>query len=150
MGELWTERLSRSLLVCAAHSSTRPSQDLRLGLESRDNVPGGDQKEGNPSLVRTRPWEGKGSHDSGPRYPRPRLLSLSLHPQDFLQGDCSKAKQKLNWKPRVAFDVSILFTVESVGLLAPGPVRASPEERGWRGRQPGARGGQGRAGWRPP
>lgn len=28
-------------------------------------------------------------------------------PQDFLQGDCTKARQKLNWKPRVAFDVSV-------------------------------------------
>lgn len=71
-------------------------------------------------------------------------------PQDFLQGDCSKAKQKLNWKPRVAFDVSVLFTVEPVGLLAPGPVWASPAEGDWRSRQLGARGGQGRAGWRPP
>ncbi|ELK01929.1 GDP-mannose 4,6 dehydratase [Pteropus alecto] len=49
-------------------------------------------------------------------------------PQDFLQGDCSKAKQKLNWKPRVAFDVSVLFRVEPVGLLAPGRVWASPAE----------------------
>lgn len=32
--------------------------------------------------------------------------SSALSPQDFLQGDCSKAQQKLNWKPRVAFDVS--------------------------------------------
>lgn len=32
--------------------------------------------------------------------------ALSSFPQDFLQGDCTKARQKLNWKPRVTFDVS--------------------------------------------
>lgn len=35
-------------------------------------------------------------------------LPLSSFPQDFLQGDCTKARQKLNWKPRVTFDVSVL------------------------------------------
>lgn len=33
-------------------------------------------------------------------------VPLSSFPQDFLQGDCTKARQKLNWKPRVTFDVS--------------------------------------------
>ncbi|XP_023380681.1 GDP-mannose 4,6 dehydratase isoform X2 [Pteropus alecto] len=32
---------------------------------------------------------------------------------DFLQGDCSKAKQKLNWKPRVAFDELVREMVDA-------------------------------------
>uniref|UniRef100_A0A8P0PFW2 GDP-mannose 4,6 dehydratase n=1 Tax=Canis lupus familiaris TaxID=9615 RepID=A0A8P0PFW2_CANLF len=57
-------------------------------------------------------WEGKNENEVGRcketgkihvtvdlKYYRPTEV-------DFLQGDCSKAKQKLSWKPRVAFDVS--------------------------------------------
>ncbi|XP_017705826.1 PREDICTED: GDP-mannose 4,6 dehydratase isoform X1 [Rhinopithecus bieti] len=55
-------------------------------------------------------WEGKDENEVGRcketgkvhvtvdlKYYRPTEV-------DFLQGDCTKAKQKLNWKPRVAFD----------------------------------------------
>lgn len=43
---------------------------------------------------------------------------FSSFPQDFLQGDCTKAKQKLNWKPRVTFDVSgVLCTYPGVRVL---------------------------------
>ncbi|XP_033071932.1 GDP-mannose 4,6 dehydratase isoform X1 [Trachypithecus francoisi] len=55
-------------------------------------------------------WEGKNENEVGRcketgkvhvtvdlKYYRPTEV-------DFLQGDCTKAKQKLNWKPRVAFD----------------------------------------------
>ena len=48
---------------------------------------------------------------------RPPVCSVPA-PQDFLQGDCTKAKQKLSWKPRVAFDVSA-----SPGRSGPGPGR---------------------------
>ncbi|KAL4675545.1 hypothetical protein H8959_009690 [Pygathrix nigripes] len=34
----------------------------------------------------------------------PEPCALRGSGTDFLQGDCTKAKQKLNWKPRVAFD----------------------------------------------
>nr|XP_028593691.1 GDP-mannose 4,6 dehydratase isoform X4 [Podarcis muralis] len=33
--------------------------------------------------------------------------------EDFLQGDCTKAKQKLNWKPRVTFDELVKEMVEA-------------------------------------
>ncbi|XP_011810524.1 PREDICTED: GDP-mannose 4,6 dehydratase [Colobus angolensis palliatus] len=55
-------------------------------------------------------WEGKNENEVGRcketgkvhvtvdlKYYRPTEV-------DFLQGDCTKAKQKLNWQPRVAFD----------------------------------------------
>ncbi|ELW70341.1 GDP-mannose 4,6 dehydratase [Tupaia chinensis] len=57
-------------------------------------------------------WEGKNENEVGRcketgkvhvtvdlKYYRPTEV-------DFLQGDCTKARQKLNWKPRVAFDSS--------------------------------------------
>lgn len=47
-------------------------------------------------------------------------------PQDFLQGDCTKAKQKLSWKPRVTFDVSCpLAAVEWAGV-SPGETHDAP------------------------
>jgi len=59
---------------------------------------------------------------------------LSSFPQDFLQGDCTKARQKLNWKPRVTFDVSGL-----PGALCTCPVFASSKStpRGGGGRRGG-------------
>lgn len=47
----------------------------------------------------------RGTREPVPRR-RPPARVLRPRPQDFLQGDCTKAKQKLSWKPRVAFDVS--------------------------------------------
>ncbi|RMC16080.1 hypothetical protein DUI87_08289 [Hirundo rustica rustica] len=32
---------------------------------------------------------------------------------DFLQGDCTKARQKLNWKPRVTFDELVREMVDA-------------------------------------
>uniref|UniRef100_A0AC11E5M5 GDP-mannose 4,6-dehydratase n=1 Tax=Ovis aries TaxID=9940 RepID=A0AC11E5M5_SHEEP len=41
---------------------------------------------------------------------------------DFLQGDCSKARQKLSWKPRVAFDELVREMVEAdVELMRTNP-----------------------------
>lgn len=98
------------------HGSVRRilKRDLRkiYGWGAALSVPGGDRKEGNgetcASSVRSlTAAEGWGAPcDSAPAAPDPRQLYLSLPPQDFLQGDCTKAKQKLSWKPRVAFDVS--------------------------------------------
>lgn len=71
-----------------------------------------------------------------PAAPDPRLLSLSLPPQDFLQGDCTKAKQKLSWKPRVAFDVSAFLSgwnplARSLpGWSGPGPAGGVARRRG--------------------
>lgn len=48
-----------------------------------------------------------GPRVTGPRLPPPARPCARSRPQDFLQGDCSKARQKLSWKPRVAFDVSL-------------------------------------------
>lgn len=47
------------------------------------------------------------------------LTVIFSSPQDFLQGDCTKARQKLNWKPRVTFDVSGEF-VPTRGSRSPG------------------------------
>lgn len=56
---------------------------------------------------------------------------FSSFPQDFLQGDCTKAKQKLNWKPRVTFDVSgVLCTYQ-------GFMSSKSNPRGWGGALPG-------------
>lgn len=71
--------------------------------------------------LRARPWGGtrggggdppsfgrrsRGARVTLPRPPPPARLCAPSCPQDFLQGDCSKARQKLGWKPRVTFDVS--------------------------------------------
>ncbi|XP_060019814.1 GDP-mannose 4,6 dehydratase isoform X4 [Lagenorhynchus albirostris] len=41
---------------------------------------------------------------------------------DFLQGDCTKAKQKLSWKPRVAFDELVREMVDAdVELMSTNP-----------------------------
>ena len=48
--------------------------------------------------------------------------SSAISPQDFLQGDCSKAQQKLNWKPRVAFDELVREMVQAdVELMRTNP-----------------------------
>ncbi|EPQ09762.1 GDP-mannose 4,6 dehydratase [Myotis brandtii] len=64
-------------------------------------------------------WEGKNENEVGRcketgkvhvtvdlKYYRPTEV-------DFLQGDCTKAKQKLNWKPRVAFDELVREMVDA-------------------------------------
>ena len=73
--------------------------------------------------------------DAAAAAPDPRLLYLSLPPQDFLQGDCTKAKQKLSWKPRVAFDVSAFFygRIRWPARCGAGLVRARRE--GWPARR---------------
>ena len=80
-----------------------------------------------------------------PRPPPPARPCTPSRPQDFLQGDCSKARQKLSWKPRVAFDVS-----ESPGLW---PGGRGPGGRGWWGGSGGAGVGEegpGAGGWGSP
>jgi len=64
-------------------------------------------------------WEGKNENEVGRcketgkvhvtvdlKYYRPTEV-------DFLQGDCTKAKQKLSWKPRVAFDELVREMVDA-------------------------------------
>ncbi|KAJ8790631.1 hypothetical protein J1605_004604 [Eschrichtius robustus] len=52
---------------------------------------------------------------------RPPVCSVPA-PQDFLQGDCTKAKQKLSWKPRVAFDELVREMVDAdVELMSTNP-----------------------------
>nr|XP_006138905.1 GDP-mannose 4,6 dehydratase [Pelodiscus sinensis] len=64
-------------------------------------------------------WEGKNENEVGRcketgkihvkvdhKYYRPTEV-------DFLQGDCTKAKQKLNWKPKVTFDDLVKEMVEA-------------------------------------
>lgn len=57
----------------------------------------------------------QGSRNSGEAFRVEKVtvlaVPLSSFPQDFLQGDSTKARQKLNWKPRVTFDVSGLSGV---------------------------------------
>ncbi|XP_078009773.1 GDP-mannose 4,6 dehydratase isoform X2 [Phascolarctos cinereus] len=73
-------------------------------------------------------WEGKNENEVGRcketgkihvtvdlKYYRPTEV-------DFLQGDCTKAKQKLKWKPRVAFDELVKEMVEAdVALMKHNP-----------------------------
>lgn len=78
-------------------------------------------------LVEPLPW---GGGREGPWDCHQPVCSVPA-PQDFLQGDCTKAKQKLNWKPRVGFDVSA-----SPSLLGPRslPVRGGRDAaNGWLG-----------------
>ncbi|KAK2113211.1 hypothetical protein P7K49_007477, partial [Saguinus oedipus] len=79
----WTGRVAVTVLTAAQRILNR---DL-LNARSKD------PKQGNPE-----PCGVPGARD---------LLPPTHGSFDFLQGDCTKAKQKLNWKPRVAFDVSI-------------------------------------------
>ncbi|KAK2534113.1 hypothetical protein Q9233_004296 [Columba guinea] len=41
------------------------------------------------------------------------MSELSSRSKDFLQGDCTKARQKLNWKPRVTFDELVREMVDA-------------------------------------
>ncbi|XP_044945582.1 GDP-mannose 4,6 dehydratase isoform X2 [Mustela putorius furo] len=41
------------------------------------------------------------------------FLERTRQKEDFLQGDCTKAKQKLSWKPRVAFDELVREMVDA-------------------------------------
>lgn len=75
----------------------------------------------------------RGARVTLPRPPPPARPCAPSCPQDFLQGDCSKARQKLSWKPRVAFDVS-----ESP-VLRPGG-RGPGGGEGWTARRAGAGG----------
>ncbi|XP_042725192.1 GDP-mannose 4,6 dehydratase isoform X1 [Lagopus leucura] len=57
-------------------------------------------------------WEGKNENEVG-RCKETGKIHVTVNHKyyrptevDFLQGDCTKARQKLNWKPRVTFDVS--------------------------------------------
>ncbi|XP_013000517.2 GDP-mannose 4,6 dehydratase isoform X2 [Cavia porcellus] len=73
-------------------------------------------------------WEGKHENEVGRcketgkihvkvdlKYYRPTEV-------DFLQGDCTKARQKLNWKPRVAFDELVREMVQAdVELMRTNP-----------------------------
>ncbi|XP_064332190.1 GDP-mannose 4,6 dehydratase isoform X4 [Camelus dromedarius] len=73
-------------------------------------------------------WEGKDENEVGRcketgkvhvtvdlKYYRPTEV-------DFLQGDCTKARQKLNWKPRVAFDELVREMVDAdVELMRTNP-----------------------------
>ncbi|XP_010217042.1 PREDICTED: GDP-mannose 4,6 dehydratase-like [Tinamus guttatus] len=57
-------------------------------------------------------WEGKNENEVG-RCKETGKIHVTVNHKyyrptevDFLQGDCTKARQKLNWKPRVTFDVT--------------------------------------------
>lgn len=84
----------------------------------------------------------RGTREPVPRR-RPPARVLRPRPQDFLQGDCTKAKQKLSWKPRVAFDVSA-----SPGRSGPGRGGAAVGKRPGEGGEEGRGGGAGRCGRR--
>lgn len=93
-------------------SSSRPA-DLGSALQTRLSQDTGLQSSGQEPRWDTAGAERGGARRSprataaGGSRPSPTTSALSpAAPQDFLQGDCTKAKQKLNWKPRVAFDVS--------------------------------------------
>lgn len=50
------------------------------------------------------------------------FLTVIFSSQDFLQGDCTKARQKLNWKPRVTFDELVREMVDAdVELMRSNP-----------------------------
>ncbi|KAH3710954.1 hypothetical protein DPMN_070452 [Dreissena polymorpha] len=74
-------------------------------------------------------WEGEGVSEVGknkatgevlvkvnPKYYRPTEV-------EFLQGDCSKAKEKLGWKPKYDFDTLVGEMVESdINLMKSRPM----------------------------
>ncbi|XP_020955407.1 GDP-mannose 4,6 dehydratase isoform X1 [Sus scrofa] len=73
-------------------------------------------------------WEGKDEHEvgrckeSGRVHVRVDLKYYRPTEVDFLQGDCTKAKQKLNWKPRVGFDELVREMVDAdVELMRTNP-----------------------------
>uniref|UniRef100_A0A8B9E3I1 GDP-mannose 4,6 dehydratase n=3 Tax=Neognathae TaxID=8825 RepID=A0A8B9E3I1_ANSCY len=82
-------------------------------------------------------WEGKNENEVG-RCKETGKIHVTVNHKyyrptevDFLQGDCTKAKQKLNWKPRVTFDVSgVLCTYQ-------GFMSSKSNPRGWWGALPG-------------
>ncbi|XP_053253004.1 GDP-mannose 4,6 dehydratase isoform X2 [Podarcis raffonei] len=64
-------------------------------------------------------WEGKNENEVG-RCKETGKIHVTVNHKyyrptevDFLQGDCTKAKQKLNWKPRVTFDELVKEMVEA-------------------------------------
>uniref|UniRef100_A0ABI7ZR90 GDP-mannose 4,6-dehydratase n=1 Tax=Felis catus TaxID=9685 RepID=A0ABI7ZR90_FELCA len=59
-------------------------------------------------LKREAQFPGPCWHDT--HYPQSSSYTLK---KDFLQGDCTKAKQKLSWKPRVAFDELVREMVDA-------------------------------------
>ncbi|XP_066848644.1 GDP-mannose 4,6 dehydratase isoform X2 [Anser cygnoides] len=64
-------------------------------------------------------WEGKNENEVG-RCKETGKIHVTVNHKyyrptevDFLQGDCTKAKQKLNWKPRVTFDELVREMVDA-------------------------------------
>ncbi|KQK83983.1 GDP-mannose 4,6 dehydratase [Amazona aestiva] len=64
-------------------------------------------------------WEGKNENEVG-RCKETGKIHVTVNHKyyrptevDFLQGDCTKARQKLNWKPRVTFDELVREMVDA-------------------------------------
>uniref|UniRef100_A0A803XZX7 GDP-mannose 4,6 dehydratase n=2 Tax=Phasianidae TaxID=9005 RepID=A0A803XZX7_MELGA len=73
-------------------------------------------------------WEGKNENEVG-RCKETGKIHVTVNHKyyrptevDFLQGDCTKARQKLNWKPRVTFDELVREMVDAdVELMRSNP-----------------------------